>query len=74
MNKACEYLVNSFLLKYVSLTNSITLNATSIIYFIFLKFTYLERETKKERMSRGGAEKERERENPKQALPCRCGA
>ena len=43
-------------------------------FFFFLKFIYFERGKQRERESRGGAEREGERESPKQAPHCQRGA
>ena len=43
-------------------------------YFFLSLFTYFEREKACMHASKGGAEIEGERENPKQALQCQCGA
>ena len=46
---------------------------TQIFKKIF-KFTYCERGGERERVRRGGTEREGERENPKQAPHCQCRA
>ena len=42
------------------------------LFKMFLMFSYFERERESARERRGGEEREREREIPKQALYCQC--